>query len=454
MVRQSPSRRTVLQAAGVFFAAGTLPNLAQGADTGNGADLEKLAEDAAIWGLPLVQTGRYIKLAQAKSIRWNQLYLNQTLATPSLKVPGPNIDTIYGFAWLDLSSGPLVLDVPDTADRYYSIQLMDAYENTFAYVGRRETGTKAGSYVIAGPDWNGRLPEGAKRIDSPTSVVFALTRTLVKGAADLSNAQNIQLSYTLAPLAHYPAGKVAGIVETDALNVVPKPDLSGSGAEYFNELSQLVRQYPPVGQEAVAFHRLDALGLGTGFTTNPPLSAPVLQTAFENALRRVRSANVTTSDDGWRVNYHIRKFIADPLVRANVDQLGPGAQIAEEAIYFSASKDSQGDALEGTERYTITFQKGQLPPVEAFWSLILYDKDFFLAENPLNRYSINDRTEGLAYGADGSLRILIQHDAPANKANWLPAPEEHFQLILRTYQPDQVILSQQYRVPRIVRVST
>jgi len=436
----------------VFLAAGTVPNLARGADTGDGADLEKLAEDAAIWGLPLVQTGRYIKLAHANGIKWNQFYLNQTLATPSLKVPGPNIDTIYGFAWLDLAPGPLVLDVPDTADRYYSIQLMDAYENSFAYVGRRETGTKAGSYVIAGPDWNGRLPEGAKRINSPTSVVFALTRTLVRGEGDLSTAQAIQLSYTLAPLTHYPAGKVAGIVKTDALNVVPKPDLSGTGAEYFGELSELVRRYPPRGQEVAAFRRFGALGLGTSFTTSPPLSDELLQTAFENALHRVRSANISDDNNGWKVNYRIRKFIADPLVRASVDQLGPGAHIPEEALYFATSKDSQGVSLNGTHRYTITFPKGQLPPTKAFWSLILYDADFFLAENPINRYSINDRTDGLAYGADGSLQILIQHDAPADKANWLPAPTGHFQLILRAYQPDEVVLSQQYRVPKVVKV--
>jgi hypothetical protein len=239
MVRQTPSRRTVLQAAGLLLAAGTVPNRALG-DTG---DLEKLAEDAAIWGLPLVQTGRYIKLAQAKGIKWNQFYLDQTLATPSLKVPGPNVDTIYGFAWLDLAGGPLVLDVADEADRYYAIQLLDAYENTFAY-------------VIVMPDWNGSLPAGAKRIDSPTSVVFALTRTLVRGEKDLGNAQRIQLSYTLAPLANYPAGKRAGIVETDALNAVPKPNLSGTGAEFFNELSELVRQYPPRGLVLSAWARV------------------------------------------------------------------------------------------------------------------------------------------------------------------------------------------------------
>jgi hypothetical protein len=450
MVRQTPSRRTVLQAAGLLLAAGTVPNRALG-DTG---DLEKLAEDAAIWGLPLVQTGRYIKLAQAKGIKWNQFYLDQTLATPSLKVPGPNVDTIYGFAWLDLAGGPLVLDVADEADRYYAIQLLDAYENTFAYVGRRETGTDAGTYVIVMPDWNGSLPAGAKRIDSPTSVVFALTRTLVRGEKDLGNAQRIQLSYTLAPLANYPAGKRAGIVETDALNAVPKPNLSGTGAEFFNELSELVRQYPPRGQEIVAFRRFSALGLGAGFTSNPPLSAAELQAAFDNALHRVKSANIATNNNGWRVNYRIRNFIADPLERANVDQFGPGANIAAEAIYFAASRDAQGAALDGTHRYTITFEKGQLPPVKAFWSLILYDADFFLVANSINRYSINDRTEGLVYAADGSLQILIQHDAPAETANWLPAPTGHFQLILRTYQPDEVILSQRYQVPRIINVST
>jgi hypothetical protein len=151
------------------------------------------------------------------------------------------------------------------------------------------------------------------------------------------------------------------------------------------------------------------------------------------------------------VNYNISKFISNPVDRASVDQFGPGANIAAEALYFATSHDSEGEPLTGSNRYTITFAKGQLPPAKAFWSLILYGADFFLVDNPINRYSINDRTEGLSFTADGALRIRIQHGAPDNVANWLPAPTGAFQLILRTYQPEDAVLSRAYKVPAVVR---
>lgn len=446
VIQLPPSRRGVLLGAGFALAASITPGRAQP------PDLEGLAEDAAIWGLPLVETGRYLALARARGFKLNQFYLNQTLATPSLKIPGPNIDTIYGFAWLDLSAGPQVLDVPDAGDRYYVLQLMDVYENTFAYVGRRETGTRAGSYVIAGPGWSGQIPVGANRIDSPTNVVFVLTRTLVRGDRDLQAAQNLQSSYTLAPLSNYPAGKTPGIVQPDALNILPKLDLGGPAVQFFSELNALVKRYPPRGREAVQFSRFADLGLGGNFPKYPPVPPAALQSALERALHRVKSANITENNNGWRVNYGISKFIADPVARAAVDQFGPGANITEEALYFSATHDKTGAPLSGAHSYSITFARGQLPPVHAFWSLILYGADFFLVDNPINRYAITDRTAGLVFSPDGSLRIVIQHQAPASQANWLPAPAGAFQLILRTYQPYASLLARTYQMPAIVRI--
>ncbi len=425
------SRRLALLAAAALLAQAPL-----GATAGTqAANQAQLAEDAAIWGLPLVQTGEYLKLAQSKQIKFNQFYLNDKLATP----------------WLDLSHGPIVLDVPDTADRYYSIQLVDAYENVFSYVGRRATGTKAATFVLAAPGWHGKLPAGAKLIGAPTSIVFALTRTLVKGSKDLPAAQAVQAAYTLAPLAHYPAGKVSPIVEANSLNVVPVLPPGKDGPEFYRELDRLVRLYPPRGQETVAFKHLAPLGLGQGHATLP-LPPQVQQAAYTHALQRIAAVNVSENNDGWRVNYKIRPFITDPVVRAANNQFGPGAHIAEEALYFSATKDLQGNRLDGRNRYTVTFPKGQLPPAGAFWSLILYGPDFYLVDNPINRYTINDRTEGLVFAPDGSLQISIQHDAPkAGATNWLPAPAGQFQLLLRTYQPNAALLAGQYHVPPVLK---
>jgi hypothetical protein len=446
------SRRDALRGASLLAAGMTAPTWAYSQDNDE-PDLEGLAEDAAIWGLPLVQTGRYLTLARAKGIQWNQLYLNQALATPALKIPGPNVDTIYGFGWLDLSNGPVVLDVPDAADRYYSFQFMDAYENSFAYVGRRVTGTKAGSYVIAGPGWDGSAPPSARRIDSPTNAVLILVRTLVRGASDLPAAQALQAAYTLSSLANYPAGKKTGIVEANVLNILPAPDLGGSASEFFDELDALIKLYPPRGKEAIAYRRFAALRLGKTFAQNKPLQPTALQAAFERALARVKSAKASEDNNGWRVNYHITNFIADPLIRAGVNQLGPGANVAEEALYFTASRDSDGQLLDGSQRYSITFPKGQLPPVAAFWSLILYGADFFLVDNPINRYDIDDRTEGLENDQAGALRIIIQHNLPANATNWLPAPAGRFRLVLRAYQPDEELLSRNYKLPFVVRIA-
>lgn len=446
------SRRHILTAAagmGALTALGSPPAFA--AD-----DFSAVAEAAAIWGLPLVETGRYLDLSRQSGIGFNRFYLNPKLATPSLKVAGPNVDTIYGFAWLDLAKEPIVLDVPDTGDRYYSIQLVDAYENTFAYVGRRETGTRAGTYVIAAPGWTGSLPAGTRLISAPTPLVFALTRTLVRGEADAPLAADLQLHYTLAPLSTYPAGRTGGIVQEDVLNILPVLDLKAAGAGYFDELDRRVRAWPPTGREAETFASLSALGLGTDAYAqrrqSGALSDAVLGEAFARAWARVQASNPAEVINGWRVNFHISKFIADPLVRAGVNRYGPGAHIAEEALYFSATGDADGQPLSGQNRYSLTFPAGQLPPVEAFWSLILYGPDFFLVDNPINRYAINDRTPGLEPGVDGSLTLLIQKDAPADTANWLPAPDGRFQLILRTYQPGTAILDRSYKLPPLHRV--
>jgi hypothetical protein len=444
-------RRGLLTASTALLATLALPRLTQAASGDAGAIA--LAEKAAIWGIPLVRTGRYFALAQTKGLAPNRFYLNQTLATPTSKLAGANVDTIYGFAWLDLSKGPVVVDLPDGGDRYYSIQFIDAYETILGYAGNSATSSGPGAYVVAGPGWHGSLPEGAKRIDSPTALVLALTRTLVKKASDLPAAQALQASYTIGPLSSYPAGGQRGVVQADALNALPTLKLAGDGAAFFAELDSLVRRYPPHGQEAVAFAPLAPLGLGHRFNARTKLSPADLQQALDSALATVHAKHLGETNDGWHVNYHIKRFIADPVERASLNTVGPGAHIAEEALYFVAREDSTGANLNGTHSYTITFPKGGLPPSKSFWGLILYGADTYLVDNPLHRYSINDRSENLIYDPDGALRIVIQHDQPKGKVNWLPAPPGEFFLVLRTYEPDASLRSGAYKVPPVQKVT-
>src|SRR5688572_11123253 len=224
----SLSRRRLLATSVALGAVAALPACAGAATTAP----TTLAQEAAIWGFPLVLAGRYLKLSQDAGIGFNRFHLNQDLATPTLHVAGPNIDTIYGIAWLDLSTEPVVITVPDAADRYYSIHLIDAYANTFAYIGRRETGTAAGTFVVTPPGWEGTLPQGARQIEAPTTLLPAITRTLVRGSADLRVAQELQARYASGRLSAYPNGLQTGVVSQDALNVLPKLDLSEASASY------------------------------------------------------------------------------------------------------------------------------------------------------------------------------------------------------------------------------
>lgn len=446
MLDFAPSRRQFLGAVGLAGAGALLPlSSVRAADS-----LSQLAEDAFIWGLPLVLSGRYIEIARKAGLSFNQFYLSPDLATPATHAAGPNIDTLYGFAWLDLTGGPQVIAVPDTHDRYYSIQLLDTYGDSFSYIGRRVTGTQAGAYAITAPGWNGTLPPGVTGIAAPTGKILALVRTLVSGSTDLPAAQAIHASYSTGPLSAWPQGRLPAIARANSINVIPALDLTAFDAGFFDELDALVRQYPPVPEDTANLARFAPLGIGSGTPRGPQLRA-TLAAAIPAALARIQAAQAASSTviNGWRSNLSIVPFIRDPLTRAAINTFGPGAHIAKEALYFSAAQGPDGKPLDGNRRYRLHFAPGQTPPVDAFWSLILYDRNFFLFDNPANRYAFNDRSEGLIYAPDGSLEIVIGADQPQGRINWLPAPRDGFQLITRFYQPRPSVFDGSYKLPAL-----
>jgi len=419
------------------------------------ADYATMAQNAYIWGFPLVMMQTYLASARASGTPMNRLFVANALATPATKASGPNVDTLYGYAWLDLSKEPQVVVVPDTDDRYYSIQLIDAYTNDFAYIGRRATGTLAGAYAITAPGWKGSLPRGVHRIAATTAEVLMLTRTLVAGEADLPAALAVQAKYAIAPLSGYPAQAVAAKAVTEPLNL-PILDLSAQGAAFFDKLGQAVAAAPPPAADSAGLAGFEKIGIGPGRRpAQDAADVPALHQAAVAGNKRITQANFSTLVNGWLVDTKITSFVTDPLFRAAVNLYGPGAHIAEEALYFTAATGSDGRPLTGTERYSLRFPAGELPPVDAFWSVTMYGEDFHLVANSLQRYAIGDRTKGLTYGADGSLDILIQHDAPAQgTANWLPAPADPFRLILRTYQPQNALISGSYKLPPLTVTSS
>ena len=460
------TRRNFLQTSGVaaavvaagavttdrLFGAGhsSAPALRQSSSALAGAnDALAIAKDAYVWGFPLVYNVRLLQLARENNAPVNRFVLSTGLSTPAVNVAGPNVDTLYGYAWLDLSKEPQILFVPDTNGRYYSIQLIDAYFNTFTYVGRRVTGTAAGKYALVGPGWTGTIPQGVTRIDAPTNHVLAFTRTLVSGDMDLAAANAIQIQYGLLPLSAYPQTPQPPITPEAALTIFPILRLTDRGPQFFDDLSVGLLTDPPPSSDGSSLDRFATIGIGPNqlpLNSQSPAVLSALSDAVPAAEDLIRKADFSTSANGWGTDYGITNFIKDPLHRAKTSVYGPGAHVAQEALYFSPVR--LGQLLSGATNYSLKFAAGGLPPVDAFWSLTLYDQNFLLVANPINRYSIGDRTAGLEYGADGSLELFIQHGAPAQgTSNWLPAPAGPYQLVLRTYQPRPAIFNGDYKLP-------
>lgn len=417
-------------------------------ETPNPTPLE-IAVEAYIWGYSLIALRRTEASALSTNSTINQFYYLADLATPEdMGVVRPNNDTIYASAFLDLSQNPLLLSVPATGDRYYTLQFMDAYTNVINYVGTRVTGSEAGIYAVVSEEWQGELPNNLSGIiEIPTDTVWLLGRTLVNGEADLATANSIQEQYILS---YYPS-----IPDNDFPNVPftgSPQNIANSGLNFYEELNYNLSFNPPPEDESSLLAQFATIGVGAGLT--PTIDQETAQEAIEIAesLISAEFAQTNVKINNWTVNYSLGNFGDNYTLRAATAKFGLGANTAEEALYFSAEKDENGNLLTGKKQYKLTFTADNLIPVspDGFWSITLYNQDGFLVENPLNRYSIGDRTEGLQYNADGSLDIYIQNQAPVGKENnWLPTPADNFNLTLRAYLPEDELLNQNYNIPSI-----
>mgnify|MGYP001164786070 CR=1 FL=1 len=449
-------------AGGTLFSGALFSGTANAATTtarrGSGPSLAQLAQDAVIFGLPAVLQTQYLALSDAAGFARNQFAVNLELSTPATHVAGPNDDTLYGFTYLDLADGPQVIEVPATPGRYYSIQLIDFWTNAFDYIGTRTTGSAAGAFAIIPPGWHGRLPRGVQAVRATTKRLLALVRTEVMNPADLAAAQAIQTSYTTGPLSQYPSQRVSPAVVAQALDIFAPLPLTGFDLSLFEQINSLIQEYPPLPRDAAYARRLRPVGVDVRCYQQPGASlAGILQAAITPAVAAIEAegpALVSQTGTGWSVNYDVTPVTHDPLKRAALTLYGPGTHINSEALYFSAAA-VDGAALTGASDYTLTFPAGQLPPVGAFWSLILYDATtFWLVANPIDRYEIASHTGGLSYNADGSLTIAVSNTQPADPTvNWLPSPTDAFRLILRTYLPAPSILDGSWLPPALVQSS-
>jgi hypothetical protein len=360
-----------------------------------------------------------------------------------------NFDTLYSFAWADLAKEPIVLSVPDTGGRFYLVPSLDMWTDVFSSVGSRTTGTKAGRFAFVAPGWAGDLPDGVERIQAPTSMIWIMGRTQTNGPADYDAVHKVQDGYALTPLSQLgtnyapPAESPVDPAidgKTPPLITVSKLD----GMTMLARLAELMKKYPPHLNDYPILLRARAFGIEPGKDFDPskldPATIAAINEAAKEALpaleKRVRSMG--SHVNGWNLTTDgIGTYGTSYEQRAVVALAGLGANLPEDAIYPTAFVSGDGQPLNSSKKYLVHFDKGKLPPADAFWSITMYDDQGFQVPNPIDRFAIGDRDK-LAFNPDGSLDLYVQTDSPGKdkEANWLPAPNAApFALTMRIYAP-------------------
>jgi hypothetical protein len=440
-------------------------------DAPSEAEAAALATDAYVYGYPLV-TMEYTRrvmtnTAEPKGTHAPMGQFVRMRAYPDAKfrdVTAPNADTLYSTAWLDLSKEPYLLSLPDMGDRYFLMPMLDAWTNVFEVPGTRTTGNKAQTYAVTGPGWTGALPAGVKELKAPTDLVWILGRTYCTGTPeDYKACHAVMDRYDLRPLSAHgkaytpPPGKVeAGI---DTKTAVREQVNRLDGASYFSLLARLMKDNPPAAADAPVVAKLARLGVVPGKAFDAARLAPAVAKAVEQApkagVARVMGhfKDAGSQENGWTFTTKAGVYGTDYLQRAFITAIGLGANRPQDAVYPTSEADAEGKKYTGANRYVLHFDKGQTPPANAFWSVTMYDADYFFVDNPLNRYTVSPRN-ALKYNPDGSLDIFIQHDSPGagRESNWLPAPRGEFVLMMRLYYPKETapsILDGSWKVPPV-----
>lgn len=368
-----------------------------------------------------------------------------------------NFDTLYSSAWVDVSREPIVLSVPDTNGRYYLLQMLDMWSDVFAVVGKRTTGTKAGSFALVAPGWTGTLPEGVRKIAAPTATFWILGRTQTNGPGDYDNVHKIQDGYTLTPLSDWGKSYRPKAAQTDPSIDEKTPPMVQvnrmDGGTMLKRLVRLMAKYPPHANDYPILFRMQRIGLEAGKDFNAAKLDPA---RAKDALADMERHLMTFGrrENGWQLQTeNVGTYGTSYRQRATIALAGLGANLPEDAVYPTAFVDGDGQPLDGGHRYVLHFDKGVLPPVNAFWSVTLYGSDNYQVPNPINRFALGDRDK-LAYNADGSLDLYIQNASPGpgKEANWLPAPKGAFNLTMRLYSPKQKVPDGAWAPPPVKRI--
>ncbi|MBL7646312.1 MAG: DUF1254 domain-containing protein [Candidatus Hydrogenedentes bacterium] len=435
-------------------------------------EVREIAKEAYIYGYPMVDSYRiqhayFIDKNNPEfKADWNTIRSFARVFTPEDKaVQTPNSDTPYSFLGMDLRAEPVVLTVPPVEkERYFSIQLIDAYTHNFDYIGSRTTGNDGGNFLVAGPGWKDKTPEGiTKVIRSETELLLAAYRTQLFRPDDIENVKKVQAGYKIQPLSEFlgkPAPKAAPAIDF----IQPlTPDTQKTSVEVFNILNFVLKFCPTVDSEKDLMKRFARIGVGAGKSIDVEKLAPEIKTALEQgmadawaelaALQKKIDAREVTSGD----MFGTREFLKNNyLYRMAAAVLGIYGNSRQEAMYPIYAVDADGAKLDGAHRYTLHFAPGQLPPVQAFWSLTLYTMpESLLSANPLNRYLLNSpMLPQFTKDSDGGITLYVQHDSPGaeKENNWLPAPQGPFLVVMRLYWPKEEALTGAWTNPPLVKV--
>jgi hypothetical protein len=433
------------------------------------------AKDVYVYGYPLVLMDvTRAKMSNVPSPSGNVAPVGQFASVRAFPdatftdVVSPNADTLYSIAWLDLKQQPTVLSVPDTHGRYYLMEMVDGWTKVFASPGKRTTGTGKADYAVTGPGWSGTLPAGVKELKSPTALVWVIGRTQTNGKADYAAVHAIQDGFKLTPLSEW--GKA--YTPPKDVRVDPKVDMktppvelvaSMDAATFFNRLAMLMKNNPPAAADGPMVAKLASIGIVPGqpfdLNKNGSDAGKVISDGVDDGKKRVLelgpNPGIGKSENGWMLmTSGVGDFGTNYDARAGVAVFGLGGNLVADAFYPVARVDGDGQLLNGANKYVLHFDKGQTPPVNAFWSLTMYNAKQGFVANPINRYAIGDRDK-LKFNTDGSLDIYVRHDSPGKdkESNWLPADADSFNVVMRMYWPKETAFNGTWSPPPIKKAS-
>lgn len=434
------------------------------------AETKDIAIDTYVYGYPLVlmEVSRRVMTNAAEPGRnaapVNQFYHWRRIPDPSFTdVVRPNADTLYSSMWFDVENEPVIVHVPDSQASYYLLPMLDMWTDVFASPGKRTTGTREQTFAIVGPNWRGSLPDGVREIRAPTPNGWLIGRTQVNGKLDYPAVHNFQDGITAVPLSAYgkdytpPKGTVDPNIDMSS----PAEQVAAmSPKDYFTTLTEAMRKAPPHPNDYPMLARMQRIGITPGHAfdfDNAPIEVKnAMEEAPAGAKKRIDEAIERGSRDvnGWAMaSQPIGTYGTDYAKRAAIARFGLGANTIEDAFYPTMGGNFSKETADSAKRYVLHFDKDQLPPARAFWSVTAYDKDQRFAENPIDRYALGDR-DPLVFNSDGSLDLYLQRQSPGleREANWLPTPKEGpFSLTMRLYWPKREAFDGTWTPPQLTQ---